>query len=102
MKSIEQAVLGVIQPIDPIKAGLSQFTIDWIEKLELVSEVEVLQPESINHAFSYHVDTLVDVLKCGADRDFFKMIATYTDMWIASNQQQQPTESGENELRNGD
>lgn len=73
---IQQMMMGVRLP----GHDLSQFTLDWLEDLDEGSADEI-RPGDNDGALCYEIDNICQVLKNGADKDFFVMIRIYAKLY---------------------
>jgi hypothetical protein len=87
MKLALHAVNEMIRPLDPIRMGLKQFTIDYIEELQDKATYDATDghPDTENHAFAYDLDNIIGIMEYGKDHDFFDMLADYVRAFMASN-----------------
>ena len=85
-KALREILKDVIKPID-IVFNFEQFTIDWIEeKLEIDYEefyknhngAEIADD---NGALQYDINILLEVMKDGKDKTFFRMLLIYGSLF---------------------
>jgi len=75
MKSLRRELDEMVRSIDILQ--YSQFTIDWVQENLECKDID--NPIDVdNGALAYNIDTLLEVLKEGNDKDLFKkMYAKY-------------------------
>lgn len=81
-RSLRARILKMLRGIELLQ--FSQFTIDWVEDLELEEANDDMDVpiEVQNHALKYHIEITGEVLREGKDKQLFRMLSLYANLQL--------------------